>query len=287
MRRTHRYILTWLAATILSAFPLVCASETSPPIIYFTPGVDADKRHLYPEALLKLILKNSGTSRKAAELKINAEQDRALFLLRDGVIDVFWTGSSQFRNAEFTPIRYPIFRGLLGYRLVLVNKQNTDILKNVKSISDLREYSIGQGGGWPEIEMYSQNGFTVQSATTYEGLFNMLSKNRFDLFPRSIIEVWDEIATFSQYDLAVDSHILIRYPMSLFFYVRKDDTELEQILNTGFRQIIKSGEFEALFFEYNGGFIDKANLGSRTIIDIENPQFPPISGEESDLYFDL
>lgn len=262
-------------------------TESEEPIFYHVPDNPLDTRSAYPVELLKLVLSNSGTSRPLKEFRIEAEQDRVLKLLREGVVDVFWSGASNFRNEEFTAIRYPIFKGLLGYRLILLKKSNVHLLKNVKALEQLRAFTVGQGGDWPDRRIFSENGFVIQTTTSYEGLFNMLSKHRFDLFPRSVVEVWQELDNFSYYDIALDPYLLLRYQYAMFYYVRNTDEQLAEDLEKGFSTVIKNGQFDQLFNQYHNKFIEKADLYNRWLIEISNPLFGPLPENKKHLYFEL
>ena len=262
-------------------------SQAADPIVYQVPESAIDFRSQYAVELLQLILNNTDTQRKTKALHTTASQDRVLTLLNDHVIDVFWSGASTFRNQEFTPIEYPIFKGLLGYWLVLINSENKNLLSKTRTLEDLKSFTVGQGGDWPDTRVYSENGFVVQPTSTYEGLFNMLSKKRFDLFPRSIVEVWKELESFSSYDIYLDHHILIHYPFAMFYYVRKDDKELAELLNLGFRTVIKNGQFDALFYRYYNEVIHKAQLHTRSVIELPNSLFPEYSAQQKQLYLRL
>ena len=262
-------------------------SQTADPIVYQVPESSTDFRSQYAVELLQLILKNTDTQRKTKPLKTTASQDRVLMLLNDGVIDVFWSGASKFRNQEFTPIEFPIYKGLLGYRLVLVNSEQPDLLAKTRTLEALKKFTVGQGGDWPDTRVYSENGFVVQTTSTYEGLFNMLSKKRFDLFPRSIVEVWRELESFGSYDITLDEHILIHYPFAMFYYVRKNDKKLAALLNLGFQRIKDNGQFDELFYHYYGDIINKAHIPSRNVIEMPNSLFPKQSEQQKEHYLRL
>ncbi len=58
----------------------------------------------------------------------------------------------------------------------------------------LRSLRVGQGSHWGDVKIYEHNRVPVQTAATYEALFPMMLDGRFDLFPRSAIEVTLELA---------------------------------------------------------------------------------------------
>lgn len=49
---------------------------------------------------------------------------------------------------RYLPVRIPIFKGLTGYRLFLMDKAKQSLLRPVQSLEQLRQFSIGQRIGW-------------------------------------------------------------------------------------------------------------------------------------------
>lgn len=256
-------------------------------VTYPEPLDDADNRDNYPIKLLHLILSHVDQDISIKALKTEANQERNLTLIKQGALDVYWSGTSTYRNSELMPIKFPIYKGLLGYRLILVKRENAQLLSAVKDLEDLTKFSIGQGSGWPEVKLYLENNFVVQTTTQYPALFEMLQKGRFDIFPRAIIEIWDEQTTFAEWDLVIDDNILLRYDYAMYFYVSKNNKTLAQLLNAGFSKIIANGEFDKLFEQYIGDYIRRARLNERLLIEIPNPFFESVPAQDKGLYYEL
>lgn len=276
--------LTILIICSLFAMSVVAAT----PVTVKLPSINSadDLRHQYSQQLQKLILSSSGSDVKIEWVTFPNEQQH-LSLLDNRAVDVFASATDKEVEKKYHAIRYPIFRGLMGYRLVLVRKDNRDILANVKGIDDLRKFTVGQGSQWQETKIFSESGFVVNTSRHYDRLFEMLSKKRFDLFPRSVLEIWNEEQIFSKRDIVIEPHVVLHYPMSLFYFVRKDHDELIQILENGFKVAINNGSFDALFEKHHADFIERAKLDKRTLIEIPNPFSPAISSQETPLYINL
>ena len=105
------------------------------------------------------------------------------------------------------------------------------------------------------------------------------------MFPRSIVEVWSEIDHYKTFNIALDPHILIRYPYAMFYYVRKDNKQLAELIESGFKHLIDTGQFDRLFIDYYGESIEAAQIQSRKIIDLPNPLFPKINKDKLRYYF--
>ena len=103
------------------------------------------------------------------------------------------------------------------------------------------------------------------------GLFKMLSKQRIDYFPRSVLEIWEEADQHAEEGLVVEASIVLQYPAAIYFFVNKKNQALARRLEEGLRRAIADGSFDALFFERFGEVIRRARLAARTRFDLENP----------------
>lgn len=59
-----------------------------------------------------------------------------------------------------------------------------------------------------------------------------------------------------------------------YFFVNKQDTKLAQAINTGLERALANGQFDRLFYAFNGAQIRQARLAQRTVIELHNPQLP-------------
>ena len=91
------------------------------------------------------------------------------------------------------PIRIPIQKGILGWRVGLIRKGDQGRFAGVDTLEDLKRVRLAQGQEWPDTLILRANGIDVITAPRYEGLFKMLVSKRFDYFPRSVNEIWDEL----------------------------------------------------------------------------------------------
>lgn len=115
--------------TILSGLSVIISPSTiGRDIVFPRAQSDTDHRTNFPTTLLTKILAQSSAEDKLVPTKFYAQQDRALKLLADKEIDILWTATSIGREREFRPIRIPIYRGLLGWRIALINAQNSNLL---------------------------------------------------------------------------------------------------------------------------------------------------------------
>jgi hypothetical protein len=174
------------------------------------------------------------------------------------------------------PVQFPIDKGLLGYRVALIAMSNQNKINSVNNIEQLRTLIVGQGTHWGDVRIYEYNHVPIETVANYESLFPMLLRGRFDLFPRGVTEVLPELAAYrGQYpDLAIEEHLLIKYPFAQYFYVSKSELHLAERIKDGLEQMAKDGSFDTLFNKHFAKSLIDLRLGQRTVIELENPFLP-------------
>jgi len=266
-------------AAILLAFACLLApawAAAQIPIFYPPPHSRTDTRNQYPIRLLETALQKAGGQYRAEETPLRMQQGRAKSLLQHGQgIDVVWAMTSIETEANLLPIRIPIFKGLISWRLLLINQRHAEKFKQITSAHALKRMVAGQGHDWPDTPILRANGFRVHGSSDYLSLFQMLKQNRIDFFPRSIVEIWAEAETHRQDGIIVEPAILLRYPSAFYFFVNKNNTKLAAELTAGLEMMIQDGTFDRLFHEYHDEAISKAALKTRTVFELDNPILPP------------
>ncbi len=261
-------------------------------VIYPTGDIPNDPRHADVIEILRTALEKTeaqfGPFELAAASEPMAKGRYLLELEQQHGINIIWNGTSEELETRFSPIRIPLRKGLLGYRLSLITKENQAKIDQVKTIDDLKKLTIGQGLGWGDSTIYEGYNMVVFKSK-YSQLFKMLSLNRFDLFPRGIGEVFSEHAlnVKDNPNLMIEKNLLIYYPWPYYFFFNNKDGSLKNRIETGIRSMIKDGSFDAIFKKYNQEAIEKANLKGRRIIRLNNPMLPketPLN--DASLWFD-
>jgi hypothetical protein len=264
---------TWLAILLTLAWlPAAVAADIV--IRYPRPESNPDDRSRYPLRLLELALSRSDNDYRIEISPWRMQQGRALLQLeKNEGIDVLSTMTSTEREARLQAIRIPIDKGLIGWRLLLVERAKLGQMAHLRTLTELKNFSAGQGSDWPDTAILRDNGLPVYGTTSYESLFSMLESGRIDYFPRSVTEIWAE-ADLHRKKLAVEPGIVLRYPTALYFFVRKEDTRLAADLNVGLERMIADGSFDRVFQEFFGDMIRRAGLRERHVIDLNNPLMP-------------
>lgn len=154
-------------------------------------------------------------------------------------------------------INIPILRDLLGYRQLLIRRDDLEKFKHITLESDLKKLVAGQGRGWLDVEIYRQNGYQVDDSPNQSTLFNMLANKRFDYVPISIIEAESALAKKPEMakQLTMAPGIIIYFPLPIIFYVNIHEPKLAQRLEKGLDMAKKDGSFERLFQQFFSGEI--------------------------------
>lgn len=211
-------------------------------------------------------------------------KNRVLKLIaNNGGIDVISAGATTERDRLLLPVRFPILKGLNGWRIALVTKDNEDLFLKHATLPAFKSLKAGQLHRWSDTKVIESNGINVEKGSSYEGLFTMLENNRFDYFPRSILEVRWEYEKHKANNILIEPYRLIHYPTAYYFYVNKRNTKLAIDITFGLEKALKDGSFDKIFHRYFGAAIKKVQEENRTVISLNNPFLPaetPLSRAE-------
>lgn len=152
MRYAKQFFFTVFCWAIISGIfqiNLVQAQEvaSTPAVIRHPTGQsEKDKRYEYMITLLKLILDHTTEAYGAYELQPNTmpmTPERMIRDVVDGKLDVIQFPISERANAELLPIRIPMRKGLLGWRILLIRNEDQEKFAQVKTLEDLKQFKAG------------------------------------------------------------------------------------------------------------------------------------------------
>ncbi|RMH67638.1 MAG: hypothetical protein D6685_03295 [Bacteroidetes bacterium] len=269
-------LLALLAAARLPAQPAPSpGDDTTPmPVRYFRLLDPADPREQYLAALLTRSLQLTGAEPELVFVDTRMSQDRALKLTQDGELDVVITMTSDDREARFTPIRLPIFKGLFGVRLLIV-RDGDPRFSALDTPARLRAFRVTQGHDWPDAAILEHNGFDVIRTRGYDPLFLQVAHGRADAFAGSVLEMKQQIADYGHLGLAVEPRFALYYPAAMYFFVNPHRPDLVARLEQGLRQAAADGSMDALFDRYIAPLLDGLALDERAVLELTNPFFHP------------
>lgn len=239
-----------------------------------------EANHDYCLALLEIALKNTEKEYgkviiKSVDMQIT--QGRSLEALEQGkIIDIDWAATSIEREEKLTAIKIPLFKGLLGYRVPVIDKKNTKYFDKIKTIGELKKMSVVQGTHWPDTEILEYSGFNVIKTPKFENMYALLESGRTDYFLRSMGEAYGEVKARGNKDLIVYDKIIVAYKSPMYFFVNKKNTPLAERVKKGLLIAIENGEF--LNFMKNHPLTKPIfpleKYKKSLIFEIENPILP-------------
>jgi hypothetical protein len=217
-------------------------------------------------------------------------QERYADDVMSGVVDIMWAATDEDNEKKMQPIRIPLYKGMLGNRIFLIEKNSQYKFDNVHTLEDLKKLSLGQGSSWADTKILEANGLKVVKTPKYKGLLYMLDGGRFDAFPRGVQEPWSEVNATPGLNLAVEKHIMLVYKMPFYLFVSKNNKSLAQDLELGLNRAIADGSFDKTFREDKAvqEVIEKADLKNRIVFRLINPGLPketPV--DRAELWMDL
>lgn len=227
--------------------------------------------------ILTLALKKTDSQATVRKYSEELNQSRLMDAIKSRDVDVMWAGFDPTLESELKPVRIPIYKGLLGHRIFIIKKENQARFDNIKTLEDLKQLKAGQGTQWGDTQILKSADIPVVTTLKYTNLFLMLEGERFDYFPRALIEPWGEVADRPELNLTVEKNVMLVYPFAMYFFVSKDNQDLHDKLYQGFEMAIADGSFDELFFNNQliKDALNKTNIKNRTVIKIANPAMHP------------
>lgn len=243
----------------------------------------------YARGLLTLALSKLPEKYEIEETIASNSEERMVSMVIDNELDVVWYATTNDLEERLQPIRICIYRGLLGYRVLMIKKGTQHKFDGIENLEDLKRVSLGQGRFWADTNVLTANNLNVVKVLKYEGLFYMLDGDRFDAFPRGAHEPWSEMQRYPKLALDVEQNLLIAYTNPFYFFVNKSNTKLAAEIEKGLRIAIEDGSFNEYFLNDPTvkDVMAKANLKNRTLIKLDNPGLPkktPV--DDASLWFD-
>lgn len=267
----------WLAASLAgAAAPMV--------LIYPRAESATDTQYRYDYELLRQALEATVATHGPYVLKQSAasmNQARAAdeIAVGSGLVNIFARSTTLEHEQRFLPIRIPIDKGLVSYRVFLIRHDMQPYFAAVQSLDDLRGYSVGSFPTWADTSILREGGFRVVTGDSYEGLFRMLVAKRFDFFSRSADEAYREFDERRALlpDMRVEENLLLHFPTTRLFFVQRSEEggQLASRVEAGLNRMIKDGSFDAYFLKSKGPLIERAQLMKRRMFRIDNPFLSP------------
>lgn len=231
----------------------------------------------FKDALLKRAMEVTSEEYGAYKFVVNTirmNRSRALMnIIKGESHNVYIAPGNQEWAQQAIEIKIPVRLGLLSYRLLLIHKDDLELFSHINTLEQLKALKAGLRTKWLTTKIFKNNKFTMIENENYNRLFLLLDKHKFDYFPRSIYEIYDELADRDKLykNIVVEPTIALHLPTATYVYVSPNEPELAKRIMKGLTQLFESGELRTIVEKYYGDNIKKAQLATRKIIDIDNP----------------
>lgn len=238
---------------------------------------DSRENNFYLDALRWILDKSKVDYQLVHTTHPISTQKRKVALLLNDEIDVIYAGTTKSLESSLTPVRVPITRGLVGTRVLVINKKYQSLFTHMRSLTDLKAQVAALGYGWPETEIFSSANMRYIEKS-YEDIFNVINTGGKYYFPRGILEPYAELQSKHPElpNLSIENTLLLKYKSAVFFFINPNNLALKNALEMGFKKGYADGSYQKFF--YNHPVIkmsfSQANMDERTIIEIPNISFP-------------
>lgn len=268
------YFFCFLIALAASSFSLQ-AQEAKSEVLYFQDDI----RYLYEVELLQRALTLTADEYGVAEAKAKHYPThlRGLFALTRGRIQVAFLATSEAYEVDYLPIRIPVLQGMLGYRVLLTTQDRLEKVDQLKTLKDLQNKAIaGFGLHWEGTRVLRQNHLLMVESSHYAHLFENLSTGKVDYIPRSLNEVFNEIAEQKRHgnEFFLSSKAAFFHPHYRYMFVARYNYKLAERLEKGLTMALEDGSFKAIFDKHFGHVKSYLAEHPHHVIQLENPLLP-------------
>lgn len=249
-----------------------------------------DQRIIYKMKLLKHAMDLTQKEYGPYEIKmadIPPSPKRAIAEIKSGVtINTFIAVTSRQWEAHSIPIRIPLRRGILAYRLLAINKTQSERFSNLKSFEELQPLKAGMRNAWVTTKIFKSQQFNMIGMNTLNELYSRLESGSIDYIPRGINEIYDEIKIRSLKNVKVADNIMLYLPAPTYVFVSPREKHLAKRIENGLELLVANGALKNQFYEFYSDHLRQANINMRkAIISFPNGLPPQTPTERKELWF--
>lgn len=163
-------------------------------------------------------------------------------------LDVMHSMSNAERENEFIAVKIPLLKGLMGKRMLFVNRANLAEFQGMTELSQLKQKVGCQGIHWPDSDILEANGFNIARVVVFEAMFEMVVKGRCDYFARGIHEIYPELSSIKDKhpELVIVPNIIVSYPAPVYFFLGQHNQALANRIEVGLFRLKQSGQFDIM-----------------------------------------
>lgn len=193
---------------------------------------------------------------------------RMWWMLGRGDINLFYGMQSKEKDndQQLVPVRNALTNGLIGQRVLLIRRSDTQAFLQVQSLADLKHTGLiaGFGAGWGDAKVWKTSGLPLYEHTApWRTVYAMVAagNRHVDYLPRGVIEVLAEARAHPE--LVVEQHLLMEYQADFGFYLSPSAARYRPVIERALRAAEASGLKARLINEAFGADIRALNLNRR------------------------
>ncbi len=193
---------------------------------------------------------------------------RMWWMLGKGDINLFYGMRSKDKDnkEQIVPVRNALTNGLIGQRVLLIRRADTEVFAHVKSVDDLKHTRLiaGFGAGWGDAKVWKATGLPLYEHTApWSTIYAMVAagNRHVDYLPRGVIEVTNEAREHPE--LVVEQHLLMDYPADFGFYLAASAASYRPIIERALKEAETTGLKARLIEEAFGADIKALGLNRR------------------------
>jgi hypothetical protein len=234
---------------------------------------DNTSGNYYPEELLKLALKKTEMSDGKADVRFFpyiTGRERLRAILKNNLgLDVIWSASTKQREEQLLSVKFNLLQGINEYKILLIRSSDQEKFSNVKTLTDLRNFKAGTGTHWQDTQILTLNEMPFVTSWDYEPMFKMLAAKRFDYMIRNATEIWNEVQLHNNLNLMAEKTLLLHYEQNMFYFVRKENTQLADRILRGLNLALADGSLDILLKSVPGNRIALEEIQKKQRIFLE------------------
>ena len=239
-----------------------------------SPKSTMDRRNDYTIALMNKVLeetKDEFGPYQVMYMPAMSRKRQFSEITRNGAINISDAPACKDWDKVLNPVFFPLRRGLQNYRLLMIHREDASTFANITTLQELQATRAGTHHHWMSSRVLESANFTLVQGNDYEGLFHMLDQRRFDYFPRALNEVFNEFEARKKIipSLIIEPTKALNIPSPTFFYVSKEEPQLQARLEKGLWKLQKSGELEEFFNHFHNEDSYRSALEGRQIFKID------------------
>lgn len=275
---------------ILAAASWPCAAVDV--AIVDRPVSEEDHRRDFANVLLRTVMERTEPAWGPYQIKeapVFMERQRLLSAMQLGKqVNIAAIPADKEWMATLPSIPIPIDLGLQSWRIALIDARQQQRLSALAAGGQLKQATAGVGTTWALRGVLENNAYPIVTGNSYDGLFLMLKAGRFDYFPRSINDIFDEVESHRRQfpNLAIEQSMVLYARVPWLFFISPQQERLRARVAAGMEAMLKDRSLERLVLKYYRTELTQARLCGRVRIDVPNPALAPAIQARSELWID-